>query len=300
MANVIRQDVIEIGFKSDLGTLNKINDGMDKLKKSVGNDVNDGLNKIKKGADDAKKSVSGLGKDKGVDKLKNEVNKTSDEMKNLGGETKKSKKILDRFKNTDTTRLNKGLSKVRENLSKIAKKAGGAALRGLKKIASISFKAVTGGIAACATAIGGLAYKSVKAYADYEQLIGGVETLLGAKGAKSVQEYAKMTGKSVSKVKGEYKKLVASQNIVVKNANNAYKTAGLSANDYMETVTGFAASLLQSTGNDTKKAAKLADTAVSDMADNANKMGTDMSSIQWAYQGFAKQNYTIKSNSRAA
>lgn len=296
MANVIRQDVIEIGFKSDLGTLNKINDGMDKLKKSVGNDVNDGLNKMKKGADDAKKSVSSLGKDKGVDKLKNEVNKTSDEMKNLGGETKKSKKILDRLKNTDTTRLNKGLSKVRENLSKIAKKAGGAALRGLKKIASISFKAVTGGIAACATAIGGLAYKAVAAYSDYEQLIGGVETLLGAKGAKSVQEYAKMTGKSVSKVKGEYKKLIESQKTVVKNANNAYKTAGLSANDYMETVTGFAASLLQSTGNDTKKAAKLADTAVSDMADNANKMGTDMSSIQWAYQGFAKQNYTMLDN----
>lgn len=296
MANVIRQDVIEIGFKSDLKALNKINDGMDELKKSVGTDVNDGLSKMKKSADDAKKSVSSLGKDKGVDKLKNEVNKTTDEMKNLGGETKKSNKFLDRLKNTDTTRLNKGLSKVKDNLSKIAKKAGGAALRGLKKIASISFKAITGGIAACATAIGGLTYKAVTAYADYEQLIGGVETLLGAKGAKSVEEYAKITGKSVSKVKGEYKKLVESQKIVVKNANNAFKTAGLSANDYMETVTGFAASLLQSTGNDTKKAAKLADVAVSDMADNANKMGTDMSSIQWAYQGFAKQNYTMLDN----
>lgn len=296
MANVIRQDVIEIGFKSDLGTLNKINDGMDKLKKSVSNDVDDGLGKLKKSAGEAKKSVSSLGKTDGVDKLKKEVNKVADDMNDLGDNTKKTKKFLDRFKNTDTSKLNSGLNKVKNNLSNIAKKASGVAYRGLKKIAGISFKALIGGLGASAAAIGGLVTKSVTAYADYEQLIGGVETLLGAKGAKSVQEYAKLTGKSVGKVKGEYKKLNESQKIVVKNANNAFKTAGLSANDYMETVTGFAASLLQSTGNDTKKAAKLADVAVSDMADNANKMGTDMSSIQWAYQGFAKQNYTMLDN----
>nr|DAV80352.1 MAG TPA: tail tape measure protein [Caudoviricetes sp.] len=79
-------------------------------------------------------------------------------------------------------------------------------------------------------------------------------------------------------------------------ANNAYKTAGLSANEYMETVTGFSASLLQSLGGDTEKAAKYADMAITDMSDNANKMGTDMSSIQYAYQGFAKQNYTMLDN----
>lgn len=296
MANVIRQDVIEIGFKSDLGTLNKINDGMDKLKKSVSNDVDDGLGKLKKSADDAKKSVSGLGKSDGVDKLKKEVNKTADDMDELGDSTKKTKKFLDRFKNTDTSKLNSGLNKVKNNLSAIAKKASGAAYRGLKKVAGISFKAIVGGMGAAATAIGGLVAKSVSAYANYEQQIGGVETLLGAKGAKSVKEYAKLTGKSVGKVKGEYQKLTKSQNLVVKNANDAYKTAGLSANDYMETVTSFSASLLQSTGNDTMKAAKLANTAVSDMSDNANKMGTDMGSIQWAYQGFAKQNYTMLDN----
>lgn len=296
MANVVRQDIIEIGFKSDLGTLNKINDGMDKLKKSVSNDVDDGLGKLKKSADDAKKSVSGLGKSDGVDKLKKEVNKTADDMDELGDSTKKTKKFLDRFKNTDTSKLNSGLNKVKNNLSAIAKKASGAAYRGLKKVAGISFKAIVGGMGAAATAIGGLVAKSVSAYANYEQQIGGVETLLGAKGAKSVKEYAKLTGKSVGKVKGEYKKLTESQNLVVKNANDAYKTAGLSANDYMETVTSFSASLLQSTGNDTMKAAKLANTAVSDMSDNANKMGTDMGSIQWAYQGFAKQNYTMLDN----
>ena len=79
-------------------------------------------------------------------------------------------------------------------------------------------------------------------------------------------------------------------------AANAYKTAGLSANEYMETVTGFSASLIQSLGGDTEKAAKYADMAITDMSDNANKMGTDMSSIQNAYQGFAKQNYTMLDN----
>ena len=83
---------------------------------------------------------------------------------------------------------------------------------------------------------------------------------------------------------------------VIKNAENAYKTAGMSANDYMSTVTSFSASLLQSLGGDTAAAAKSADMAIIDMADNANKMGTSMESIQWAYQGFAKQNYTMLDN----
>ena len=86
---------------------------------------------------------------------------------------------------------------------------------------------------------------------------------------------------------------------VIKNAQNAYKTAGLSANDYMETVTSFSASLLQSLDGDTGKAAKSADSALRDMSDNANKFGTDMCSIQQAYQGFDKQNYTINLMSAA-
>jgi phage-related protein len=107
----------------------------------------------------------------------------------------------------------------------------------------------------------------VNMYADYEQLIGGVETLFKD-----------------------------SASIVTKYAENAYKTAGLSANQYMETVTSFSASLLQSLGGDTEEAAKKADLAITDMADNANKMGTSMESIQNAYQGFAKQNYTMLDN----
>ena len=107
-------------------------------------------------------------------------------------------------------------------------------------------------------------------YAEYEQLVGGVETLFG-ESAGIVQGYAE----------------------------NAFRTAGLSANEYMETVTGFSASLLQSLGGDTEAAARYADMAVTDMADNANKMGTDMARIQDAYQGFAKQNYTINLMSAA-
>ena len=108
---------------------------------------------------------------------------------------------------------------------------------------------------------------AIKSYADYEQLIGGVETLFKE-----------------------------SSGIVEQYANNAYKTAGLSANQYMETVTSFSASLLQSLDNDTAKVAEVSDMAITDMADNANKMGTSMESIQNAYQGFAKQNYTMLDN----
>ena len=120
---------------------------------------------------------------------------------------------------------------------------------------------------AVATGLGALTKQSVEAYADYEQFVGGVETLF-KDSSKKVLEYA----------------------------NNAYKTAGLSANQYMDTVTSFSASLLKGLNGDTAKAADIANTAIVDMADNANKMGTSMESIQNAYQGFAKQNYTMLDN----
>lgn len=122
-------------------------------------------------------------------------------------------------------------------------------------------------VGALSTALGGLVVSATKSYADLEQNIGGVETLFKD-----------------------------SANTVINNAKRAYETAGMSANEYMETVTGFSASLLQSLGGDTEKAASYADRAITDMADNANKMGTAMESIQWAYQGFAKQNYTMLDN----
>ena len=156
-------------------------------------------------------------------------------------------------------------------------------------------KAATIAVTAAATAVAGLVTSSVGAYADYEQLVGGVQTLFGA-GGKSVQEYADSVGKSVSEATSEFNRLHNAQNLVFKNADEAYKTAGLSANAYMDTVTSFSASLIQSLDGDTMAAANAAHVAVTDMADNANKMGTDMTLIQNAYQGFAKANYTMLDN----
>lgn len=149
--------------------------------------------------------------------------------------------------------------------------------------------------AAAATAVTALVSKSVGAFADYEQLTGGVETLFGS-GGRSVEEYAQSVGKSVSDIQGKYDSLMSAQNAVLENANKAYMTAGMSANEYMDTVTGFSASLISSLGGDTNKAADYANSALVDMSDNANKMGTDMESIKNAYQGFAKQNYTMLDN----
>ena len=136
----------------------------------------------------------------------------------------------------------------------------GSAVNTAVKASAAAVGAASAGVAALGTAC-------INAYADYEQLVGGVETLF-KDSADTIQTYA----------------------------DNAYKTAGLSANEYMETVTSFSASLLQSLDGDTEKAAAAADLAITDMADNANKMGIAMESIQDAYQGFAKQNYTMLDN----
>lgn len=138
---------------------------------------------------------------------------------------------------------------------------------GLKNLGSMAAKGLATITAVVGAGVVALGKQAVSAYADYEQLIGGVETLFKGSAAE-VEGYA----------------------------NNAFKTAGMSANEYMETVTGFSASLLQSLGGDTAAAAKSADMAITDMADNANKMGTSMDRITDAYQGFAKQNYTMLDN----
>lgn len=154
------------------------------------------------------------------------------------------------------TSLKKSLTPLNDKVNKFGKTVATA-------FGNVAKKAVLG-LGAAITAVGGIAIKN---YADYEQLVGGVETLFKE-----------------------------SQDLVMQNANKAFKEAGLSANDYMDTVTSFSASLLQSLGGDTAKAAEYAHIAITDMSDNANKMGTDMSMIQNAYQGFAKQNYTMLDN----
>lgn len=135
--------------------------------------------------------------------------------------------------------------------------------KGLKSAARVGVKA----IAVASSAIIGLTSLAIKNYAEYEQLVGGVETLFG---------------KSADRLMGY--------------AENAYMTAGISANKYMELATSFSASLLQSLEGDTKAAADYADMAITDMSDNANKMGTNIESLQWAYQGFAKGNFTMLDN----
>ena len=193
--------------------------------------------------------------------------------------------------NTDAVKAIKETSgegeKAESKLSNAFDKIGSAAVK--------VGKAVATGFGVAATAMGTITTMAVKNYADYEQLVGGVETLFGA-GGKSLGEYAASVGQSVSQAKKEYDSLMNAQSTVLRNADVAFKTAGLSANEYMETVTSFSASLIQSLGGDTKKAAEAADQAIVDMSDNANKMGTSMESIQSAYQGFAKQNYTMLDN----
>lgn len=171
--------------------------------------------------------------------------------------------------------LSKSLSpEVEKSGKESGQKMGNALAGGLKSAASSIGKAFTAaakaaavGFGAAAAGVAAVSKSALNAYADYEQLVGGVETLFGNASDK-----------------------------VLQNANRAFQTAGLSANEYMETVTSFSASLLQSVGKDTKKAAEYADQALVDMSDNANKMGTNMRDIQNAYQGFAKQNYTMLDN----
>lgn len=150
-------------------------------------------------------------------------------------------------------------------------------------------------IASVANLTKDLVQNSIKAYANYEQLVGGVETLFGA-GGRSLEEYVKDVGNASDKTIAKYDSLMRAQEAVMKNAQQAYKTAGMSANEYMETATSFAASLVHSLLGNTENAAMYADMAVQDMADNANKMGTSIEAIQNAYQGFAKQNYTMLDN----
>ena len=179
-----------------------------------------------------------------LNKAETELVKTADEMDKLGKETEET--------NNEIKDSTEGFTVLKGIMADLGSKAIQSALTGLKKLGS---------------AVISVGKDAIESYANYEQLVGGVETLF-KDSAKQVEGYA----------------------------NIAYKTAGVSANQYMETVTSFSAALLQGLGNDTKKAAEIADMAIIDMSDNANKMGTSMESIQNAYQGFAKQNYTMLDN----
>lgn len=228
--SVVREDVARINVKvNGLSDLNDLNDGLDEAKKLANSIGGDALDELVKGS-----------------------KKAADGMEDV---TEESEDALEKLKKISKQKFDKtvsGLKSIASTLGKVGIEAG---------------KLLAKGIAVGVAGVGALVAKSITNYAEYEQLVGGVDTL-----------FKDMSG------------------TVQKYADEAWRTAGLSANDYMSTVTSFSASLIQSLGGNTAEAAKLANQAIIDMSDNANKMGTDISSIQDAYQGFAKQNYTMLDN----
>lgn len=211
-----------------------------------------------------------LGLQEGLKLARKEYGDNSREVANWQSKLNLAKADLNKL-NSELEENEKSLNDTEDNFDD----AGNSALKfGDILKANVLGNVITGGLKKLASAVKevgstilNVGKEALNSYADYEQLVGGVETLF-KDNAETVENYA----------------------------NNAYKTAGLSANDYMNTVTSFSASLLQSLNNDTAKTAQVADMAITDMSDNANKMGTDMSMIQNAYQGFAKQNYTMLDN----
>ena len=152
-------------------------------------------------------------------------------------------------------------------------------------------KQVAGAVASAAKSVVGGA---VEAYSTYEQMVGGVAKLYGS--GQTLIAYAQEQGKAVSEVRDEYNALNPAVALMSENASKAWQTAGMSANQYMEQATGFSAALINSLGGDTQKAAEMTDVAMRAMSDNVNTFGSNMTDVQNAFQGFAKQNYTMLDN----
>ena len=199
-----------------------------------------------------------------IAKLEEAVKKSAEATGENSVETNKWREILANAK-TELNGLENGLEETTKKTSTFGEVLK-AALS--KEVIMGSLNAIKDGMVAITKAAVSLGKEVVMAYADFEQLEGGVKKLFGDNDWQAV----------------------------VNNAQNAFKTAGMSANEYMETVTSFSASLISSLGGDTKQAAELADRAIRDMSDNANTFGTDMQSIQNAYQGFAKGQYNMLDN----
>lgn len=243
--------------------------------------------------------IDGSGAEEGLKKTtssaKSQAAKLAAEYKKQGMSASEAfKKAWSEIERDSKEKANKTSSNWGYSIDNLKGKLGSIAGNAL----GVATKAAAGmavGITAATGAVVALTKASVEQYAQYEQLTGGVETLFN-KTELSLEDFAAKQGKTTQEAFAEWGELTAGSRIVFNNAEQAYKTAGLSANAYMETITGFSASLLQGLGGDTKKAADIGNQAVIDMSDNANKMGTAMESIQNAYQGFAKQNYTMLDN----
>lgn len=264
----------------DTGDFDSGVDRVSKACKSLGGD----MKTTRKDSETLRNKINSLGEQyesasKEVDDLTKQFNQSAQETGETSKETQElAAKLAEAEKEAgslkkEMDRLGKSMDDAGDDAEDAGEKSGGFlsklknGLSQLSPVASAVVKGLAAVTAAAAAVFTSVAKQSIVGYSDYEQLVGGVETLFKSSSDK-----------------------------VVAYANTAYKTAGLSANDYMETVTSFSASLLQGLGGDTEAAAVIADQAITDMSDNANKMGTDMEMIQNAYQGFAKQNYTMLDN----
>ena len=256
---------------------------LSKFFQDIGRSATKSSSEIAEGNANTGKSLSQIAAESGktVNQLKSDVGKAAAEYRKQGMSAseamKKAYADIGYVAGETHKKVDKHLDKtgkktvdIKAKMKSMFSAIGKGALTSVKALAKVSVAAAKIGVVAAtvvATGLTAMTKSAVEQYADYEQLVGGVETLFKDSSDK-----------------------------VVEYANNAYKTAGLSANEYMDTVTSFSASLLQGLDGDTAKAAEKANLAITDMSDNANKMGTDMASIQNAYQGFAKQNYTMLDN----
>lgn len=237
---------------------------------------------------------------KTVEKLTDEYKKSVKESGNTSKESIKLAQKLDQAEK-EAAQAEQAMKEYADSVKKTgdetdkAEKKTSKFADALKKSAGAIAKGSVAAIGAAGAAIGKIVYDSVQAYSEYEQLAGGISKLYGAAGM-TIDQYAKSVGKNVWEVGAEYDKLNAAQALVMKNAQNAYKTAGMSASQYMETATQFSASLINSLGGDTLKAAEQTDVAMRAISDNYNTFGGDIQSIQNAYMGFAKQNYMMLDN----
>lgn len=218
------------------------------------------LKKANKALDTKKNSV--INANNALTNMNTTISSTEAEIKGMERQIEKTKGALDELEN-EANDTGDEVEKLGGNFENFSSKLKSVATSAVASFAKISAAMVTAGVGIASV----LTKLSIEQYAQYEQLTGGIETLFKN-----------------------------SSNKVMEYANNAYKNAGLSANEYMDTMTSFSASLIAGLGGDTEKAAQIGNMAIEDMSDNANKMGTSMEMIQNAYQGFAKQNYTMLDN----
>ena len=279
----IKNDEAKKSLNETSETAEKTQSKLSRIFQSIGRSAIKNNSEISESNANTGKSLSQIAAESGktVNQLKSDVGKAAAEYRKQGMSAseamKKAYADIGYVAGETHKKVDKHLDKtgkktvdIKAKMKSMFSAIGKGALTSVKALAKVSVAAAKIGVVAAtivATGLTAMTKSAVEQYADYEQLVGGVETLFKDSSDK-----------------------------VVEYANNAYKTAGLSANEYMDTVTSFSASLLQGLEGDTAQAAEYANLAITDMSDNANKMGTSMEMIQNAYQGFAKQNYTMLDN----